>query len=288
METIYNGHSNKSGVYAIRNKLNGRVYIGSTFSFKIRLSQHSKSLCNGTHHNKFLQNDWIKCGQHAFTFEVLEVVEGEQADRLLAEQKYIDMHYDNQEECYNFKIQAKAESRSCFSKTPEKTREKLSKVQKALWADPVEREKRIEGTDGKRRENISKSAKATYEKMTSEEKNELSKKRKEVSQRCWNDDEYKKSVTKKLKKPKPSLGVTLKKKYKENSQYRKTLLANLEKSKQVPKIYKTYQFINPTGQLVEIINLPQFCIDNDLNYSCMRCVVNKRQIIHKGWSLSKK
>lgn len=141
MKTNYKELSNKSGVYQIVNELNGRIYIGSAKRFKSRYSHHLKSLEKGTHHNKFLQNDYNKCGSDLFIFEVLEVVEGEQSDRLLVEQKYVDVHYDNQDFCYNFKKQAKAESRTCFSKDPEKTKKLMSEKQKALWQDPQHKEK---------------------------------------------------------------------------------------------------------------------------------------------------
>lgn len=135
MEIIYNGYSNASGVYHISNKINRRIYIGSAKSFKVRYQQHIKSLEKGTHHNKFLQHDFNKCGTDAFVFEVLEVVEGEQADRLLVEQKYVDIYHDNQDSCYNFKKQAKADNRSCYSKTPEETLLLISKNSKIYWSN---------------------------------------------------------------------------------------------------------------------------------------------------------
>lgn len=141
MNTEYNGHSQSSGVYQIRNNVNGRVYIGSAKRFKQRYSEHCKTLEKGTHHNKYLQNDWNKCGSDAFTFEVLEVVEGDQSNRLMVEQTKLDSLYDNQDSCYNFKKQAKADSRSCFSKTPEETSKKLSHARKLQWENKDYRER---------------------------------------------------------------------------------------------------------------------------------------------------
>ncbi len=102
MQTNYNGYSLKSGIYQIRNLSNERIYIGSAKEFKSRFVTHISSLRKGTHHNKFLQNDFNKCGEEAFVFEVLEVIEGESRfERLLVEQKYIDVYYDNGKSCYN-------------------------------------------------------------------------------------------------------------------------------------------------------------------------------------------
>lgn len=141
MQSIYNGNSNKSGVYQIVNKLNNRIYIGSAFEFKSRFKQHLSSLRKGKHHNKFLQRDFDKCGSDAFVFEVLEVVEGEQANRLIVEQKHIDYHYDKQGSCYNLKKETTVTAMSSFSKTPEETRKLISKNLKRFWSDPKQKER---------------------------------------------------------------------------------------------------------------------------------------------------
>lgn len=143
MKTFYEGNSKKSGVYKIINTTNGRMYVGSAKEFKARFKSHLKSLHKGTHHNKFLQNDFNKCGEDAFEFYVIEVVEGDQVARLLVEQKYVDQYHDKQDSCYNFKQQTVADSRTCFSKDPEKTRKLLSNATKKLWKDPVYVEKRV-------------------------------------------------------------------------------------------------------------------------------------------------
>lgn len=129
MQAIYNGNSKKSGIYKITNTTNGRIYIGSAKEFKERYKSHLYSLRKGTHHNKYLQADFNKCGEEVFEFHVVEVVEGEQSIRLSIEQTYIDKFYDNQEACYNFKQNAKAESKTCWSKNPEETiRKRLEKL----------------------------------------------------------------------------------------------------------------------------------------------------------------
>ncbi len=186
MKTKYNGNSKKSGVYKITNIINNRIYIGSAKRFEQRCKEHIKSLINGTHHNKFLQNDFNKCGgEEAFVFEVLEVVEGEQSNRFLAEQRHLDTYYDNQNMCYNFDKKTGKNSRSCFSKNPEDTKEKLSKASKRCWSDPIEREKRIEGKDGQRRKKIGEASKLAWSKTTEEQRKELSEKRKLLTKNMW-------------------------------------------------------------------------------------------------------
>lgn len=62
-----------TGVYQIRNKINGKCYVGSTSrGFDERWCEHIKELRNGRHCNRHLQNAWKKYGEAAFAFEVLE------------------------------------------------------------------------------------------------------------------------------------------------------------------------------------------------------------------------
>lgn len=106
-------NANSGGIYRIVNEQNGRIYIGSTVRFKLRAYSHKNDLENKRHTNTFLQNDWNKCGSDAFVFEVILVVDGDQTQRLLEEQKFIDSHYDNQKFCYNLNNKALATRFSC-------------------------------------------------------------------------------------------------------------------------------------------------------------------------------
>lgn len=64
-----------SGIYKIKNRANGKFYIGSTNSFSLRWSTHRGQLRSGNHTNKHLQSAWNKYGENNFEFEVLEVIE---------------------------------------------------------------------------------------------------------------------------------------------------------------------------------------------------------------------
>ncbi len=134
MKTTYQGHSKKSGVYKIINTTNARIYIGSAKEFKRRLTGHCRSLRKGTHHNKFLQNDFNKCGEDAFEFHVLEVMEdSNRAKRLRVEQKHIKEYFDNQQQCYNFHKKA-IRKKGPWSYTPEESSKKKSESGKKAWA----------------------------------------------------------------------------------------------------------------------------------------------------------
>ena len=47
-----------SGVYMIKNIINGKVYIGSAVHLCDRLSKHFHDLTNNKHHSMHLQNAW--------------------------------------------------------------------------------------------------------------------------------------------------------------------------------------------------------------------------------------
>ena len=282
MHTNYNGHSRKSGIYQIRNLNNGKVYIGSAKCFKVRFTQHIKSLRKGTHHNKHLQGAFNLEGTDVFIFEVLEVVEGEQADRLLVEQKHINFYLEKWELCYNFNKQAKASTRTCFSKSPEETRKKLSIAQRLLWQDPLERKKRIEGADGTRREKISKASKKAYENMSKFKREELSEQRKTNTKKLWQDPKHRTKVLKKMKCAGATTSLKQKVKYKKDPLYRKALLERLAKANLCKK-YKTYFFLNEEGNLIEVTNLNKWCNIHGLSYGCMKAVASGKQKSHKGW-----
>jgi group I intron endonuclease len=61
-----------SGVYAIRNRLNGQCYIGSTYHFNRRWLNHKTTLRRGVANNPLLQRAWILYGEDCFEFIVLE------------------------------------------------------------------------------------------------------------------------------------------------------------------------------------------------------------------------
>ena len=109
----------KSGIYCIKNIVNGKVYIGSTNNLQRRLNDHKRELNEGTHINDHLQKSWNKYGENCFDFFVLKECGVE--DLLTQEDYYISVFDSlNPEKGYNL-ISA---DRTMIS---ESTREKLSK-----------------------------------------------------------------------------------------------------------------------------------------------------------------
>ena len=103
-------------IYKIRNKVNGKIYIGSTQNKTRRLVQHKSNLRNNRHDNPYLQNAWNKYSTDNFEFTIVEKVEDIE-DLIDREQFYID----KLEPEYNIKPEA---GRSKVSKeTKQKLRE---------------------------------------------------------------------------------------------------------------------------------------------------------------------
>lgn len=60
------------GVYAITNLATGKVYIGSSRDTSKRIGVHLRSLRDGKHPYKPLQEDWNQVGEESFSFDVIE------------------------------------------------------------------------------------------------------------------------------------------------------------------------------------------------------------------------
>lgn len=74
VDSILSGNA-VGGIYAIKNSLDGKVYVGSTKDFHSRWRVHRSSATHGKHHNSYLQAAIAKHGAQSFSFVVLEVVE---------------------------------------------------------------------------------------------------------------------------------------------------------------------------------------------------------------------
>jgi group I intron endonuclease len=77
------------GIYRITNKINGKVYIGSSANIPQRLKNHLAELRNGHHRNGHLQNAFRLYGETAFDFGVVEYT-GDVSDLIPREQYWID------------------------------------------------------------------------------------------------------------------------------------------------------------------------------------------------------
>jgi group I intron endonuclease len=80
-----------SGIYKIRNVINGKFYVGSAVGFSHRKSQHFSALNLNEHFNIHLQRSWLKYGQDNFVFEIIEYCE--ECDLIKREQYYLDLYW---------------------------------------------------------------------------------------------------------------------------------------------------------------------------------------------------
>ena len=81
-----------SGIYAIRNEINGKRYIGSSVNVGKRLYEHKRTLRKGKHHNRYLQRSFNKYGMGRFVFEIFEYVLPEKTCLEAREQHFLDKY----------------------------------------------------------------------------------------------------------------------------------------------------------------------------------------------------
>ncbi len=62
------------GVFQIRNKVNGKILIGSSSNLPAILNRFKTELRMGNCRNASLQKDWNEFGPEAFVFEELEIL----------------------------------------------------------------------------------------------------------------------------------------------------------------------------------------------------------------------
>jgi len=77
-----------SGVYQIRNTINGKVYVGSSVDITARWAVHRSDLKHGHHHSVKLQRAFDKHGADAFEYLIVRKCQME--DLLQHEQHWID------------------------------------------------------------------------------------------------------------------------------------------------------------------------------------------------------
>jgi group I intron endonuclease len=126
------GYRTGCGIYIIRNKMTGKVYVGSAFNFSKRWSEHKAKLKRGVHHALRLQHSWNKWGETAFEFIVVERCN--MAELLFREQVWLERlrPFDR---TIGYNIALVAGSRAGLRATVE-TRAKMSAAKKGVPQRP--------------------------------------------------------------------------------------------------------------------------------------------------------
>lgn len=90
MDRIGEGDERMStGIYTIRCKPTGKLYVGSAINVAARWRIHRHALRHGAHHSSHLQRAWDKYGAASFEFSIVEQV-ADAAQLVAREQHYLD------------------------------------------------------------------------------------------------------------------------------------------------------------------------------------------------------
>jgi group I intron endonuclease len=81
------------GIYRIRNRITGEVYIGSTTSLYHRIKAHAAQLDKGCHGNRALQQAWKEYGRSSFAFSIVEITDASHEALEIAEQRWLDYYW---------------------------------------------------------------------------------------------------------------------------------------------------------------------------------------------------
>jgi group I intron endonuclease len=72
----------KMGVFQIRNKVNDKIFVGSSINLDAIWNRIKSELKFGGHRNEKLQKDWKEFGEENFNFEILSEIEPDDQDNV--------------------------------------------------------------------------------------------------------------------------------------------------------------------------------------------------------------
>ncbi len=91
----------KIGIYKIKNKINNKVYIGSSKNLTKRMRLHRQRLNGNYHENRYLQSSWLKHGETNFHIEIIEICD---VDILLDREAYWIEFYKSYNKDFGYNI----------------------------------------------------------------------------------------------------------------------------------------------------------------------------------------
>lgn len=126
-----------SGIYAIKNIINNKIYIGRSYNIYKRLVVHKSALNREfkKHENQYLINAWKKYGENNFECFVIE--ECIKNDKILSEKESLWInHYNSTDPKYGYNLRKDVVTYICH----ESTRKLLSQRLKERYDKPGTRE----------------------------------------------------------------------------------------------------------------------------------------------------
>jgi group I intron endonuclease len=242
----------KAGIYQILNKINGRVYIGSSKNLEKRLAQHRYELKKGIHHNKFLQNDFNKLGKDFSNVE-FSVIENEEnfEKRLELEYKYISLSSKEKDSCYNHDKTPKAlKDGECFKASMDMTKKKISESVRNAYRNPesIKRKSEASKLAWQNKESRERRILAIKNAHSTEE---AKLKNSEKHKRLWQNEDFRQKHTKRL----------------------------IDSGR-----IKPFQVIKD-GEVIEIINLSEWCRENGMCEDSLFRLREGKTKKHKGMRL---
>lgn len=96
LKLAYKQNPRPMGVFQIKNRINGKIFLGSSMDLPGKLNSCRFQLESKCHPNKVLQGEWATYGSKAFVIEILETINTEKipkaywSDAILAlEEKWL-------------------------------------------------------------------------------------------------------------------------------------------------------------------------------------------------------
>ena len=263
-----------SGIYVIRNKQNGKVYIGSSQNIRRRALEHKSDLRRGVHDNDYLQKSWRKYGEEAFVFEILELCEvGMLAER---EQHWIDTIDSNI--VYNIAkhvvgsmrgVKHTDETKALISRLAtgrKPSQEARTRMSQAHMGCVISKEARLKSS------LTQKGRKRPPELMEKLRLSNLGRKASDATRA-------------KMSAIRQNPSAELRYKFGNGARGKKRTPESV--AKMVSKIAQEYIVTSPDGTEIAIKNLNQFCKENHLSTTHMSKVANLKRNHHKGWKCRK-
>ena len=121
----------KSGIYAIKNLTNGKLYIGKACCLRQRLNNHKYLLRHNKHVNIHLQHAWNLYGKDNFTFDIIEYCNVD--DLPIRESYWVEFYQTNNDKFgYNLMIVGRSNH-----KHSDETKKKMSNAKKGKKLSPT-------------------------------------------------------------------------------------------------------------------------------------------------------